>query len=273
MTSLRFRLSELEIIGYADCLSGEFVPQVVPPIFRQRGADDRLVMPPFLIEGEEVTEADAGFASDLKRAVLRGQATRLDTIIAARPGHSLWVDESFEPHYEPSEIVVKKLRAIAQSRARKAQEALAKGHAERAMRLAQTAISADDGCLNAILVKALVHRLEGDQASVEILTDIAETIVPGADLRAWVDFFSTLVLGEVTREAYKWTPPQASVIAEEAPGFGARSQEVGWFDVGGHSETDDPLSSKEIAAGLFSRYRILSQIDFDLGDETEHFVM
>ena len=194
MTSPSFRLSDLEIVGYADCLSEEFVPQVVPPIFRQRGTRDRIIMPPFLIEGEEVKKAAAVSASDLESAVLRGQATRLGTVIPARPGNRLWVDESFEPHYESSETVFERLHAIAQRRAREAQQALVDGRIERAVRLAQAAISADDGCLNAILVKALIHRIQGDQASVEILTDIGETIVPGADLRSWVDFFFALVL-------------------------------------------------------------------------------
>jgi hypothetical protein len=266
-------LSELEIIGYADCLSEEFVPQVVPPIFRPRGASDRVVMPPFLIEGYEVTDVEPGLASDFKSAILRGQATRLATVIAARPGYRLWVDESFEPHYEPSEAVSEKLRKIAQRKAREAQQALVEGQMEEAMHLAQAAISADDGCLNAILVKALAHRLEDDQASVEILSDIAETVAPGADLISWVDFFAALVLEQAAREAYRSASSPASLIAEAAPVYGALSESIGWPGFGGRHDVGDPGSSQELAEGLFSRLKILSEVDFDLGDETEQLVM
>lgn len=238
MTHLDFELSSLLIIGYADSLSEAFVPQVVPPIFRLRNKPQTVVMPPFRIENDRIVEAHAGTAADLERAVVRGQATHIDVDIDARPGYRLWIDEAFKPHYEPAEVVADTLRRLAQRKARAAQDALTQGRLAEAMRLAQTAISADDGCLNAILVKALVHQLEGDQASVEILIEIAGMIVPDADFQAWIEFFSALVIGRIGRQLDESAGSKVSFVAEPASRYHVLPLDSGWRGGGGRVEEE-----------------------------------
>ncbi len=262
-----FELIDLEIVGFADRLSESFVPLVVPPVFRLRDDPDRIVMPPFRIEGERVEEAMAGFKSDFERAIMRGQATRLERVIAARPGYRLWIDERLEPHYEPGEAVAEKLRRLARSKAREAQRALAEGRLAEATRLAQTSINADDGCLNAVLVKALVHQLEGDHDSVEVLTDIAETILPEADFQAWVDFFAALVIEQSRRTTYAFATPRFSSIAEPPASYVTRPADTDWPGAGGWIDEGVPYSDREIAEALQTRYRALFEIQPDLEDE------
>ncbi len=193
MAESSYKIEDLEVAGYADTLDESFVPALVPPIFRLRGDRNLVLLPPLEIDGDRVVEALPGGEADLERAVLQGQATRLKVPIDARSDHQLWIDEDLQPHYGITAEVLKGLRRLAKTRAREAQHAVTEGRLEDAERLAQAAVSADDGCLNAVLVKAIIETLRGNGVQVEILIDVAETIVPGADFRAWIHFFSGLV--------------------------------------------------------------------------------
>ncbi len=218
MAESSYRIEDLEVVGHADTLDESFVPALVPPIFRLRDDRDLVLLPPFEIDGERVAEALPGGEADLERAVLRGQATRLEVAIDALPEHQLWIDEEFRPHYGATTEVLDGLRRLAKARAREAQHAVAEGRLEDAERLAQSAISADDGCLNAILVKALIETLQGNEAQVEVLIDVAETIVPGADFRAWIRFFSRLVKGRDfggTSAGYPHATVSTSYVAQD----------------------------------------------------------
>ncbi|MCP3959890.1 MAG: hypothetical protein GY719_18760 [bacterium] len=239
MVESSFELKNLEIIGYADSLSRSLVPQVVPPVFRLVDEPERILMPPFRIMGDRVTAAASGCEADFERAVKRGQATRFEVAVPARPAFRLWIDEALEPHYEDADKVSRALLQLAHKRARKAQEALAGGRLAEASRHAQAAIAADDGCLNAILVKALVHQLEGDHDSVEILTEIAELIVPGADLKSWILFFSALVSAQEGRRIYSTYSP-VSLVGEPASKYQAQATE----DDQPSDDTDATIGSK-----------------------------
>ncbi len=271
MAGLSIDLRALEVIGYADRLGKAFVPQRVPPIFRVKTNPDRLVLPPFRIENERVAYTVDGFQSDLDRAVRRRQATRLDESFAALPDHRLWIDESFAPHYEPASIVEETLRLLANKRVREAQTALAEGRLGKAERLAQAAISADDTCLNAILVKGLVHQLRGDHDSVEILGEIAGAIAPGTDFQSWIDFFSLLVMEKRKRDVYDFAAPRASMIGEPDRPYGEDPRDDEWRGAGGHIDTEDQCSKNDIVSSIIGQYEPLSRLDFNF--ENEPFVM
>ncbi len=185
-------LRDLEIVGYADTLSETFLPQLVAPIFRLRSHPETMLLPPFRLAEERLEDAVWADRAELDQALGRGQATLLPAVIEAKPDHDLWVDGDFAIHYAPAPQVRQTLRRLAQSSVRQAQDALARRDLEAAAQHAQAAICADDGCLNALLVKALVHRLEGQEQKVEMLADVAEAVAPGVDLIAWADFFVSL---------------------------------------------------------------------------------
>ncbi len=243
MAESTYRIEDLEVVGYADTLDESFVPTLVPPVFRLRDDPDRVLLPPFEIKDDQVVEVLPGAESDLERAVLRGQATRLDEAIDAESDHQLWIDEELQPHYGVTADVLDGLRRLAKTRAREAQNAVTEGRLADAERLAQAAISADDGCLNAILVKALIETLQGNEDQVEVLIDVAENIVPGADFRAWIHFFSGLArgFGEICAP-YPYPAGRVSHIAEEPGEYDSPDANLRW------QATADPIEGTTAGA-------------------------
>ena len=272
MVRLEIDLNALEIIGYADRLVEAFVPQNVPPIFRLKEDPDRIIMPPFRTESHKIVYSTDGFQSDLDQAVRRGQATRLDQVIDTQPDHRLWIDESFQAHYEPADTVVETLQQLAKDRVGEALEALAEGRLGKAERLAQTAISADDTCFNAILIKGLVHQLRGDHDSVELLVEIAESMRPGADLQALIDFYSALIMDKQRRGAFHTIPRAASMVGEPNPLY-THAAGSDWQGSGGHIETEDRYSDRSIVKSLLAQYEPLTRINLSTSHENGPFVM
>lgn len=253
-------LEALEVVGYADRLGRAFVPQVVPPIFRKKTAPHYLIMPPFQLEARQVTYSIETTPADLDRAERQGQATRLDVPFAALPEHQLWIDESFVAHYQPTPTVLQTLRQLAETRVREAQSAIAEGRLGKAERLAQAAISADDTCLNAILVKGLLHRLRGDHDSVEMLGEIARSIAPGTDFESWIDFFAVLVMNRRQSRIYDSTPPSASMIGEPEAAYGEDGPGSPWEGAGGHVDLGE-ISAEEISKLALEQYEPLANLD------------
>lgn len=262
MNEQHFQLSTLDIIGYADCLNQVFLPQIVPPIFCMRNKSNRILMPPFRIVGDEVLSSQVGVQSDLERAVLGGQATRLDTRISAQPDYRLWVDETLQPRYEPATTVAARLRQVAREKSTEALRALARNRVEEAMQLAQTAISADDGCLNAILVKALVNQIEGNQACVELLTEMADTIAPGSNLGAWIQFFAELATVQIKPETFSSASSPHITHNMSSPEEQEGPAGYDWPGAGGGIATEKQYSDKEIAQAVIAQYRPLFEMPF-----------
>lgn len=193
MAQRDYDLNDLEVIGYASVLTSELVPRIVPPIFRSKTQLEIVLLPPYHLEGDRVCDVWDGREEDLERAVRAGQVTRIDSPMEARTEHHLWIDEALRPHYEPAPEVEQELLRLAHRKVHEAQDALAEGRLDDALRLSQNALSADDRCLNALLIKACVYELRGEMGKVKILNRLAERITPGTDLFSWVALFSKLV--------------------------------------------------------------------------------
>ena len=181
--SVRHLLVELDLVGYAEALSADLVPRRVAPIFCVRQRPDKVLFPPYRFAGTEVIGVLVT-DSDLSAAVLREQATRLSRPVPARAGHTLWIDRSMTPHYEPTQVAMLHLARATQINLDRAKKALQAGHLERALDNAQAAISADESCIEALLTKALVHSLRGEEESVAALLGIVKTLAPELEPQA-----------------------------------------------------------------------------------------
>jgi hypothetical protein len=154
---------DLEIVGYADTLTTDLLPRLVAPIYRRRSKPGEFVIPPFAFEDGKVVGAAQSAEVDFERALADGQATQIKTPLPAKAGYQLWIDRNGAPQYAPAREVSVQLRHLASDHVRKAEEAFRKGSYEEASRLAQVAIAADERCLDALLVKAVVLKQEGKQ--------------------------------------------------------------------------------------------------------------
>jgi hypothetical protein len=175
---------DLEIVGYADTLTTDLLPRLVAPIYRRRSKPGEFVIPPFAFEDGKVVGAAQSAEVDFERALADGQATQIKTPLPAKAGYQLWIDRNGAPQYAPAREVSVQLRHLASDHVRKAEEAFRKGSYEEASRLAQVAIAADERCLDALLVKAVVLKQEGKQEEIEVIGDIAKVLVPDVDFES-----------------------------------------------------------------------------------------
>ena len=146
------RLAELDVIGYAESLTPESWPAIVPPVFRLRSCPDRVFVPPYalkagyLIGATEITE---GEARDLSG---RDEVTNLPEPIAAREEHVLWVDMQGQTRYEPATVAHGTLRQIARDAETAAEAAMRRGDLQTAEAQASLALRADDRRLQPLVI-------------------------------------------------------------------------------------------------------------------------
>ena len=190
MTKQSIQLDHLEIIGYADSLTAHVLPQAVPAVYRVKGEERLLIMPPYEQLAEEINCDDFSTPDDFQAALADDRATEIPYPITAKHSHQLWVDEDFIVQYNAKTSVDARLRELAKEYAKQAKLAITDHELDNALFFSQRAVSANELCLDAILTKALVHRLRGDETHVSILAEIAEDIAPDVDLISWVDLYS-----------------------------------------------------------------------------------
>lgn len=182
-------IHDLEIIGYAERLTEDLLPRMVVPVFRFRHEPNEVLMPPYRPETSHIHGGVRGTVLELATAEAQGRFTALESPISAQPGHRLWIDRSFQPRYEPETEARRHLSEIAKQSAAASKEALRENRYEEALDLAQEAISADESCIDAVLTKAIVHRLLGNEGRVALLADVAAAIDPHIDFNSWIDLY------------------------------------------------------------------------------------
>lgn len=218
----------LDIVGYADALTVDLLPRVVPPVFRIKGTD-RCIFPPFAIDGGQVCYSAESTTADLDHAIDEGEATRIEQPIPAQVGYRLWISSDGEVRYERSEDATARLRDIAQHSIRRAHQALAANNPDLAVDAAQVALAADEACVDAVLLKAIAYRRLGMESESRYLLGLLVTAVPGVDVESWIESYTELlqairpqrVAREVARQA--WARFASRVFRAVTLPFGRRS--------------------------------------------------
>ena len=94
-------LDDLEIVGYANAYEATMLPTVAPPVFRLRAETDRAFVPPYFLKSGYLYNATEVTRSELLEWHGQREITLFDQhVFQARTGYELWVDQSFQPHYE-----------------------------------------------------------------------------------------------------------------------------------------------------------------------------
>lgn len=182
-------LADLEIVGYANVLKDSMLPSVVPPVFRLMDDTQWILMPPYSFNAGFLCNATEVSQSELMELRDAGEITLFEEARPAIAGFELWVDQTFQEHYEPGEAAREKLHNIAKQAIHEAEEAWRKGAFEEAERLSGIAISADDRQLKALAIKAAIHRLRRNAAGERLMVELASTFLDDDGFALLVDHY------------------------------------------------------------------------------------
>jgi hypothetical protein len=105
------------------------------------------------------------------------EITLFDNAFPARAGFELWVDQSFQWHYQRLDEVKRKLRAIAEEAIRNAEDALRRDDRQQAERLSGVAISADDRRVEPLAIKAAIRRIQRNSAGERLMAELAAPVM------------------------------------------------------------------------------------------------
>jgi len=144
----KIEIKGLEIIAYADKLSSEFVPKVVPPIF-YNPSEKVIIPPPFHLEGEFVSTDNViggyqDYETMIKDWTSRFNITLINPKIPAQPNHELWIDEKMKPHYDTFEEAERIFLEKSKDYCRQGLEHLTSGNLKAARKSYGRALCADD---------------------------------------------------------------------------------------------------------------------------------
>jgi hypothetical protein len=168
-----WNVEDLDIVGYANVFKETMLPTVAPPVYRLKTNAQRALLPPyslnagFLCNATEVPGAELESLSDAR------EITLFDGAFAARRDFELWVDQSFETHYELLDVARKNLSRIADDAIKNAERALREGDLQQAERLSGVAISADGRRVEPLAIKAAIRRKQNNQAGERLMAELA----------------------------------------------------------------------------------------------------
>ncbi len=182
-----WNLEELEIVGYANVLKQTMLPSVVPPVFRFKTDASRALVPPYSLNAGFLCNATEVPQAELEDLSAAREITLFDALFPARAGFELWVDQSFQWHYQPLEEVNRTLSGIAAAEIENAEQALRNGDLKQAERRSGVAISADDKRLEPLAIKAAIRRMRGNQPGERLMARLAAPVVSEGQFTSLVD--------------------------------------------------------------------------------------
>ena len=172
-----WNLDDLEIVGYADVLKETVLPTVVPPVFRLKADSQRAFLPPYSFNAGFLCNATEVLQPELEELRDSREITLFDNAFPAHARFELWVDKSFQWHYQSWDEAEQELRRIADEAIRNAEDALRRGDLQQAERLSGVAISADDRRVEPLAIKAAICRINGNQAGEQLMAELAAPVM------------------------------------------------------------------------------------------------
>jgi hypothetical protein len=168
-----WNFDDLEIVGYANILRETMLPSVVPPVFRLRTNTNRAFLPPYSFNAGFLCNATEVSPSELQELADSREITLFHEAFPAHADFELWVDQSFQWHYEPLDEARRKLRRVAEEAIQNAEDALLRDDLQQAERFCGVAISADDRRVEPLIIKAAIRRMQGNSAGERLMAELA----------------------------------------------------------------------------------------------------
>jgi len=190
-------VNDLEIVGYANVLKDNMLPSVVPPVFRLRADTRKAFLPPYSFNAGFLCNATEVPQLELEELRDSGEITLFDVAFAARVDCELWIDQSFQQHYEPTDEAKLKLSRIADEAIESAASALRNNDLPEAERLSGVAISSDARRVEPLAIKAAIRRRQGNEAAEQLMAELAKPTLIKESFKLLVDKYA----GSLTRPA------------------------------------------------------------------------
>src|ERR1019366_1186500 len=172
-----WNLDDLEIVGYADVLKETTLPSVMPPVFRLKADAQRTLLPPYHLNAGFLYNATEIPRSELEELSGSREITLFDDAFPAHAGFELWVDESFQRHYQPLDEAEQELRRIAEKTIRSAEDALRRNDLQGTERLSGVAISANDRRVEPLAIKAAIRRIQKNKTGEQLMAELAAPVL------------------------------------------------------------------------------------------------
>lgn len=171
------RLSELDVIGYAESLSPESWPAIVPPVFRLRSRPDRIFVPPYALKAGYLIGATAITEAEVQDLKSRDEVTNLPAPIAAQDEHVLWIDTQGQTRYESAGVAHSALRKVARAAETAAEAALQRGDLPNAEKQASLALRANDRLLRPLVILGAIREKQNRPAALRLMAKMAEPMM------------------------------------------------------------------------------------------------
>ncbi len=191
-----YRLDEIEIVAH-DSLPRDLLPSILVPIFRLRKPPHDLIMASYRIEGDKLIGGALDSEDTLEEMVWLKEAVRRREPIEPLADHVLWIDKNYRVYYQPQKEVLEHLREHAEQCVEEAIAALRERRFNVALSLAQTAISANENCYRAVVIKGAVYTVQKNVPFVDELRHLAKAIDPREDFDMAVHWTAYLVPSSV----------------------------------------------------------------------------
>src|ERR1017187_932831 len=184
-----WNVEELEIVGYADVLDETMLPSVVPPVFRIKAEPQRAFLPPYSLNAGFLCNATEVPVSELEELRDSREITLFDEEFPARRDFELWIDQSFQLHYQPLDEAERHLSRIATEEIMHAEDAFREGDFRQAERCSGAAISADDGRVEPLAIKAAICRIRSDKSGEHLMAKLAAQVLEEKLFKLLVDHY------------------------------------------------------------------------------------
>ncbi len=165
-------VSHLHVVGYAEALSRNALPSIVPPVFREVDNAGSFLVPPYSFNGPYVCDATRISHSELHSLAHRQEVTLLPAAFSARTDYELWIDQAGEPHYQHRREAREHLRRIAEREVVLALQAFSQCRLDDAESHSSVALLAEEQNLDAMAVKIAISHMRADFASTAILREL-----------------------------------------------------------------------------------------------------
>lgn len=182
-----WNVADLEIVGYANVFRETMLPTVAPPVFRFKADATMALLPPYHLNGALVYNATTVSQTELEELRDALEITLFDVPFPAQADHELWIDQSFQPHYQHSAEAHGELGCIATEAIGRAEEALRQGNLPEAERLSGIAISADDRRVEPLAINAAISRLNRDAPGERLMAELAASTLEARLFKMLVD--------------------------------------------------------------------------------------
>ena len=163
---------DLEVIGFGDVLDSRDLPAILPPIYRVRNSSI-VLFPPSMVQGDVLAGAHESDMPEFQAFLAKQEVSALERPFDAKPHHELWIDPEGRVHYEDWDQASDRLREIAWAKIGEADREFRENHLEEADILVSQAMNANDGILDAYVLKGAIRSRQGMERSVTRIAEMA----------------------------------------------------------------------------------------------------